>query len=335
MKNKILALLASVGLVASASAVEINENLSINGFIDAAYTHNNDNAPGENQQLGLDEIELNFLFNHGPVSGAIHIDDYDADDEIVNNDGNANASYSDNAQIDIEQAHITYALDNGVSFTIGKYGSALGFEREDPAGLYTYSRAYTSGGELGSGDSAFNLGDVDTNVVEGLTIAYANDVFTLAASLENPGDTDMDGDNLNTEISFSYTGFENVVIGGGYFFDNQSNRTQETDALNLHASVNMGKLLVAGEYIELSNDTVGDRDAYLLLADYDFNDKLGAALRYSSAEMATAGNPDFDKITIAPNYSLTDNIGVILEYSDIDQGVIDENLLAVEVTYTF
>ena len=324
MKNKILALLASVGLVASASAVEINENLSINGFIDAAYTHNNDNAPGENQQLGLDEIELNFLFNHGPVSGAIHIDDYDH-----------NGGYPDNEEVDIEQAHITYALDNGVSFTIGKYGSALGFEREDPAGLYTYSRAYTSGGELGSGDSDFNLGDVDTNVVEGLTIAYANDVFTLAASLENPGDTDMDGDNLNTEISFSYTGFENVVIGGGYFFDNRSNRTQETDALNLHASVNMGKLLVAGEYIELSNDTVGDRDAYLLLADYDFNDKLGAALRYSSAEIAGGANPDFDKITIAPNYSLTDNVGVILEYSDIDQGVIDENLLAVEVTYTF
>ena len=39
MKNKILALLASVGLVASASAVEINDNLSINGFIDASYTH--------------------------------------------------------------------------------------------------------------------------------------------------------------------------------------------------------------------------------------------------------------------------------------------------------
>ena len=254
MKNKILALLASVGLVASASAVEINENLSINGFIDAAYTHNNDNNPGENQQLGLDEIELNFLFNHGPVSGAIHIDDYDDVDSSADGLG-----YADGSDIDIEQAHITYALDNGVSFTFGKYGSALGFEREDPAGLYTYSRAYTSGGELGSGDSDFNLGDVDTNVVEGLTIAYANDVFTLAASLENPGDTDMDGDNLNAEISFSYTGFENVVIGGGYFFDNQSNRTLETDALNLHASVNMGKLLVAGEYIELSNDTVGDR----------------------------------------------------------------------------
>ena len=26
--------------------------------------------------------------------------------------------------------------------TLGKYGSALGFEREDPTSLYTFSRAY-------------------------------------------------------------------------------------------------------------------------------------------------------------------------------------------------
>ena len=50
--------------------------------------------------------------------------------------------YPENQQIDIEQAHFTYGLENGVSFTIGKYGSKLGFEREDPSGIYTYSRAY-------------------------------------------------------------------------------------------------------------------------------------------------------------------------------------------------
>ena len=56
--------------------------------------------------------------------------------------------------VEVEQAHITYSLDNGVSFTLGKYGSALGFEREDPTGLYTFSRAYQAG-------SGFNLGNID------------------------------------------------------------------------------------------------------------------------------------------------------------------------------
>ena len=39
MKNKILALLASVGLVASASAVDVNDNLKIQGFLDFLYTN--------------------------------------------------------------------------------------------------------------------------------------------------------------------------------------------------------------------------------------------------------------------------------------------------------
>ena len=44
MKNKILALLATLGLVASGSAVEINENLSINGFIDGSYSDQDSGA---------------------------------------------------------------------------------------------------------------------------------------------------------------------------------------------------------------------------------------------------------------------------------------------------
>ena len=38
MKNKILATLVAFGLVGSVSAIEINDNLSINGFIDTSYT---------------------------------------------------------------------------------------------------------------------------------------------------------------------------------------------------------------------------------------------------------------------------------------------------------
>ena len=38
MKNKLLAVLATLGMVASASAVKVNDNLSINGFIDGSYS---------------------------------------------------------------------------------------------------------------------------------------------------------------------------------------------------------------------------------------------------------------------------------------------------------
>ena len=345
MKNKILALLASVGLVASASAVDVNENLKIQGFLDFSYDHTEYSDTGSNddsdsQSLELDEVEIDFLFNVGDVTGEVHVDDHGT------GDGNTN--------FDIEQAHFTYSLDNGASFTFGKFGSKLGFEREDPAGLYTYSRAYGDLDNDGADNldgtvatdadnnaraNSFNLGNVDQNVFHGISIGYAGDNYSVAASIVNPAggiQDNLETDNANLELAIAYTGIENVSIGGGYYFDNQADNADEEDILNVYVSTSMGKLFLAAEYIEIQteNTAIGDLDGYMLLADYDFNDKFGAAFRISSNE-SNSENLDFDMITIAPNYSLTDSLGVILEYNDIDQGTIDQNQLAVELTYTF
>ena len=331
MKNKILALLASVGLVASASAVDVNENLKIQGFLDFSYDHTEYsdtgvNADSDSQSLELDEVEIDFLFNVGDVTGEVHVDDHGIGDG--------------NTDFDVEQAHFTYSLDNGASFTFGKFGSKLGFEREDPAGLYTYSRAYGDLNNAGLNQRAnsFNLGNVDANVFHGVSVGYAGDNYSVAASLVNPvGSQDaLETDNADLELAVAYTGIENVSIGGGYYFNNQVLNTNEEDILNVYVSTSMGKLFLAAEYTEIQTEdtAIGDLDGYMILADYDFNDKFGAAFRISSNE-TNDQNLDFDMITIAPNYSLTDSLGVILEYNDIDQGTIDQNQLAVELTYTF
>ena len=120
MKNKILALLATIGLASSVSAVEINDNISINGFIDGSYQTYNQTS-GDTEQLGLDEVEIDFLFNSG--SGAVHVDT-DGSSNVwtdTNNDGVQDAGETGNAGdqlFNIEQAHFTYSLDNGVSFTL-------------------------------------------------------------------------------------------------------------------------------------------------------------------------------------------------------------------------
>ena len=334
MKNKILATLVAFGLVGSASAVEINENLSINGFIDASWNDLDvQSNTGDNQGLGLDEIELNFLFNVGNVSGAIHIDDYDANDRNSIADG---GDYAEDSEIDIEQAHFTYTLDNGISLTMGKYGSQLGFEREDPAGLFTYSRAY---GDNASSGSAFNAGNVDAYVYEGVVVGYTGDVISLNLSFHNGGDSNIESDDLDTELSFSYTGVENLVLGGGFLFDNEgSDVATERDMVNVHAAYTTGKFLFAAEYSEIDVDGgtgVDDDklDAYMFLADYTVSDKMAVALRLSSNEVTST--LDYDKLTIAPRYSITESLGAILEFSDIDIGTEDANLVAVELTYTF
>jgi hypothetical protein len=323
MKTKLLAVMATLGMVASASAVKINNNLSINGFIDGSYAAI-EGANDKSQSLEVDEVELNFVLNVGNVSGLVAID------SDISNDVNGTEIQPG---VGIEQAHFTYNINDAVSVTFGRYGSALGFEREDPAGLYTYSRAYKN--------DAFNFGNIDANAVEGLTLAYAADAYSVAVSLENQagGEADLQSNDLDFEISFTYTGISGVNIGGGFFIDNEATENAETDAVNVHVSRQFGKLLLAGEYSQLDTSSNGsdtdnsEADAYLILADYDFSDKLGVAVRLSSQEQV--GDGDYDKFTIAPNYAITESLGAILEYSDVDDAGVDSEEYAVELTYTF
>jgi hypothetical protein len=316
MKNKLLALLAAFGLVASVSAVEINDNISINGFIDGSWSNTDVGATDTNDR-DIDEVELNFIVNAGNVSGEIHVDSDD------NNGGDDN-------NMDLEQVHFTYTMDNGLSVTFGRFGSALGFEGQDPAGLYTFSRAYDDG------TSAKNIGNVDSIAVEGLSFGYSADAFSVAISAVNPEGTleenGVNNNDLDLEVAVSYTGIENLSIGAGMHQVNGLTAADDVDITNIHASYTMDKLMLAAEHINVETATT-DESAYLILADYDVNDQLGVAVRYSEWE---TGANEVDRVTVAPNYAITDSLGAILEYSSTEiAGGGDEDMLALELTFTF
>ena len=342
MKNKILALLATIGLASSVSAVEINKNLSINGFIDGSWQdrsedHTNAAAPHSNdsQDVSLDEVELNFLLNVGNVSGEIHLDNKDPFNGDIEN-------------VNVEQAHFTYTLDNGLSITFGRYGSKLGLEREDPAGLYTFSRAYGDGGAA-TASSAINYGDVDSLVREGVAFGYAAETFAINVSLDQTAGDNLKnaGEGINTEIAISYTGVDNLVANVGYRAEQVGGTNKDTDHINVNATYTMGKALFAAEWQEASNDTVsagtnGDNEAYQFLVDYDFNDKLGAAIRYSNEDQDADSRTGLEvsKFTIAPNYAITDSLGLIVEYTTADVDAPgapsdDYDFIAAELTFTF
>jgi hypothetical protein len=339
MKTKLIAVLATFGMVASASAVKINNNLSINGFIDGSYLNTDSTASTadggaqtESTNTGIDEVELNFLVNAGNVSGELHVD----------NNGDANGD------LDIEQVHFTYSFGNGVSATVGKFGSNLGLEREDPAGLYTFSRAY--------GTNNYNLGNVDApggvNVGEGVRIGYSAGDFSLSLDLTNPvgaaeesptiGEGGIAGENdYDYELVVSYNGVENLSVTGGIksttAIDSKPANAADAadvDVYSINAAYTLNKALIAGEYTSREVDGADDLSAYLLLLDYDINDKLGFAIRYS--EWETGADAESDKITFAPNYAITDSLGAIVEFSaeEASSGA-EEDTIAVELTYTF
>jgi hypothetical protein len=334
MKNKIMAMLVAFGLVGSVSAIEINENLSINGFIDGSYKSTDYNdaanpaAGGDSTDIGLDEIELDFLFSAGGVSGELHLD---------------SAVGANDSTLDIEQVHLSYGFEGGLSLTAGIFGSALGFEREDPGGLYTFSRAYSE-------DGGFNLGDVDSYQQEGLRLSYASDQFSVSLTAfnglnafeetaGNPGSED----DLDWELAIAFTGIENLALGGGVQTNNETNLVTipagpaDTTIINIHGAYTMGKALIGAEWsnIDADNTTAPDRDAYQIVVDYDVSDVLGFAVRYAEEDSVTAGE-NIDSVTIAPNYAISDNLGAILEYSNINHGdESDEDYLAIELTFTF
>jgi len=332
MKNKLIATIVAFGLVGSTSAIEINDNLSVNGFIDASYQEAEASDAGASAKAakeGLDEIELNFLLNVGSVSGELHLD--------------TNSSSND---IGIEQAHFTYSLENGVSIKFGRYGSELGFEREDPSGRFAQTRAHGLISQastllgpllapLGITLPNYDLGDIDGgNVYEGVTISYNLEDFSVSASFHEDVGANLETEDIDIELSFSYTGIENAVIGGGYRFDNKDDgETTQMDVLNIHASYTLDKLLVAAEFTSIENSALMGEDAYLLLANYEVSDKLGITLRYSESEITNS--IDVEKITIAPSYQITESLGAILEYSDYEISTLDADLLALELTYNF
>ncbi len=100
MKNKIT--LASAFLAAASLAtaeIVINDFLSFEGFIDMSYSHTDTDSYGSNNSYGLDQVEINWLFDFDQVSGVVDFAYYgsDAAESAVGN--------LDDTQL--EQAYVT------------------------------------------------------------------------------------------------------------------------------------------------------------------------------------------------------------------------------------
>ena len=148
-------------------------------------------------------------------------------------------------------------------------------------------------------------------------------------------------DNLDFEVAVAFTGIENLAISAGIIAANGESTTLAPDATdpsiyNINAAYTLDKLLLVGEYSNYDQDVPNAPDlaAWMLLADYDINDKMGIAVRYSEYE--TGATSESDRFTIAPNYSITESLGVILEYtSDDDNAGNDSDTIGLELTFTF
>ena len=107
--------------------IEINDNLSVTGFLDMSIAQSDSDQLGDDTAYNLDQDELDFLFDFDEITGQVDLN------YLGNND---------TGEFDLEQAFITYDLGEGSSLTAGKFLSYHGWETAEPTGLYQYSYGY-------------------------------------------------------------------------------------------------------------------------------------------------------------------------------------------------
>ena len=283
MKNKIMAMLVAFGLVGSVSAIEINENLSINGFIDGSYKStdfNDKSSPasgGDSTDIGIDEIELDFLFSAGgAIGGELHLD---------------SAVANDDDQLDIEQVHLSYDFEGGLSLTAGKFSVPHSVSIVKIPEVSTPTVVHS----LLPEDSILVMLTLTNKKV--LRVTYTADQFTASLSAFNGvGDAEETAPVAGPPESLArkttstgnfllpYTGIENLALGGGVQTNNEETLANaDTTVINVTGVYTMGKALIGAEWshIDSDNNAAADRDAYQILVDYDVSDVLGFAVRYS------------------------------------------------------
>ncbi|PDH30451.1 MAG: hypothetical protein CNE95_03020 [Puniceicoccaceae bacterium MED-G30] len=328
MKNKIVIASAFVAASSLATAeIIINDFLSFEGFVDMSYSHTDNDVSGStdsDNSFGVDQVEINWLFNFDKVSGVIDFayTGSDASDTPVGS--------GDETQL--EQAYVTYSLEDGTAITAGRFESMLGFEAFEPTGLYQYSLAYDFSFLPGYSEGVkYTYESSDFFFGASLLSSYDNTVGRLGGSnraLSNDPNDALDSDYA-VELAASYL-LDNITFFlGGYYTDVNSNEADNDGsitAMNAYVTYETGTWLFAGE-LNAGNNEQGatDTDLYsgLLMANYAYSEVASVTGRvsYESSDADTLELSQ-TKLTLAHGYAFTDNLFLVTEVSVVD-GEID------------
>jgi hypothetical protein len=260
-------------------------------------------ASSSDSSAEIDEFEVDFLFSQDKINAQVDLN-------YLGGPGD----------VELEQAHIGYAVSDSFSLKAGKFLSCIGFESFDMNGKYQYSAAAST---------------VYPGHHTGLAGVYSGDTFGVYGSVvDGTWSADGDTDNLGYEVQVFTSPAEGLTIKLGYA--TESGDAYDKSMINLWAGYSVDSLTVAAEYSSLEDygASGSDGDAYMLMANYAFTETFNTTLRYAHVDADWA---EIDEFTISPRFVISDSVSVITEYRhrDYDAGGADEDLLAARVLYTF
>ena len=318
----ILVTTAVFSLTPNTYAVE-TDKFSVTGFIDMS-TVRVDSDTETVIDSGFDQFEIDFSFDLGSgISAQVDLE--------YENDG-------DGEEFDIEQAFVTYEVNDVLNFKAGRFLSYSGWETEDPTGLYQYSK---------TGYAKYFYGGYQ----QGFSVYYKAPKFDVALSVTNDlgdlkGET-RDSEDPAVELMLAVNLIKTWDIKSFYMTDKLEGTNEDIQLINVWSSYILDEWTFAAEYNQSENApaAVGfagvgaEANGYLLLANYVW-DRAGVTFRYSTHEVETNSGTtveDLKAFTIAPSYMVSENLLIILEYRRDKDSITNEstNTYALEFLLGF
>lgn len=251
----------------SVGEIEVNDYLSLRGFVDMSYVYQDKeidpngglkNTDKENH-FRVDEIAISWLFDLEPMSAQLDIDyEEDGDD------------------LEIEQAFATFNFEGnleGSAITAGRYASMLGFEAYEPTELYQYSTAYGGGVLNDLLASAVDQAVTPVNSFNSTVPVFFESAFFPIAERYSQGikyTHDKGSNFLGISIQDTTVSYENRFGGendsdstpvddGGYGFE-----VAYAYSLSYELTFFLGGAYETGNGINTPGQTTEDSETYLL-----------------------------------------------------------------------
>lgn len=264
---------------------------------------------------------------------------------LIEMEASANEFVDDNGKIDSENDLVVSTVELGLEAVVNDYTTAtiIGLYEEDGDGLDIDVVTITFGNEektpfsLVLGQDYLPFGSYETNLVNdtlgleiGETLATTSIVgvdvngFSASAYIYNNERDGQDNEVTATGFSAGYAS-DTFSIGADYINDILSSDSlrdldlsavDDTYAISLHATAQLGDFNLIGEYIV--TDTIeeagvkSDLTTAQLEAAYAFGDFTLAAA-YQVTEDATELLPE-ERLSIGGNYDVLDNLNVGVEF---------------------
>jgi len=314
---------ATASLFVAAAMNSSALDVDVSGYLDMSVLSTDTDGMPSDDSAGIDTLELCFKTE---VADGVGVE--------------AHVAGGSDEDFDLEQAHMTYAVNDNVSLIAGKYLSALGWEAFHAPDLFQYSTSATL---------------VYPGMMNGAGAKYAGEGFEVYGSaLAGVWDsTDTDTEDMGFEGNIRLTAIQNLTVFVGFATEEVGavEATAEMPAMgeydptlvNVWASYKVGdNITLAAEFNDVSDWGGSDNDGegWLAMINVGLTETIALTLRTSALDVedaAGASVTDVEKWTIAPSLAVTENLSLIAEYSSSKDNVsgADTDQVALEAIVTF